>query len=62
MGNYKVFLNGNRICPECSSMMSMFHGQRDLIFKCNDCKKRFVIADQEEIEKEMTLEEVEKVG
>jgi hypothetical protein len=43
-------------------MMSMFHGQRDLIFKCNDCKKRFVIADQEEIEKEMTLEEVEKVG
>lgn len=57
--NYNVFLNGNRICPKCSSMMSRFHGIEDIIFKCTECKTRYIIADQNEIiEKEMTLQEV----
>jgi DNA-directed RNA polymerase subunit M/transcription elongation factor TFIIS len=57
---YSVFLNGNRICPECSAMMSIFHGEKDLILKCMDCNKRFIITGQKEIEKEMVLEEVKK--
>ena len=59
MERYSVFLNGNRICPKCSSMMTMFHGHRDIIFKCMDCSSRFVIADEHESnDKEMILDEV----
>ena len=58
---FKVFLNGNRICPKCSAMMTMFHGHTEMIFKCMDCKSRYVIADQEETDKELIFEEV-KVG
>ena len=61
MTNYRVYLNGNRICPKCSSMMSMFHGHKDVIFKCMDCKSRFVAIDQENNDKEMVLEELEVV-
>ena len=59
MTNYHVYLNGNRICPKCSAMMTMFHGKKDLIFKCMDCKSRYVVTDQEPLEKEMILENVE---
>lgn len=59
MERYSVFLNGNRICPKCSSMMTMFHGHRDIIFKCMDCKSRFVMTDEHESnDKEMILDEV----
>ena len=61
MTNYHVFLNGNRICPKCSAMMTMFHTHKDFVFKCMDCKSRFVIVGEENNDKEMILENVEVV-
>lgn len=60
MANYHVFLNGNRICPKCSAMMTMFHTHKDFVFKCMDCKSRYVIVDQKQNDKEMIFEEVSK--
>ena len=59
MTQYRVFLNGNRICPKCSSMLSKFHTDKDIVYQCMDCKSRFTIIDQSKVDKEFIFGQME---
>ena len=52
-----VFLNGNRICPQCSAMMRVIHGHYELMFECLDCKRIYGVDGQGTNDKELILEE-----
>lgn len=55
---YSAYMNGNRICPVCSGNMKRYQGQKEIFFKCNDCKKMYQIIDNHHNEKEFLLREV----
>lgn len=56
---YIVYMNGNKICPKCSGMMTRY--SEEIRFRCLDCGARFEIADQIS-EKEFELEEIKDGG
>lgn len=59
---YPVYLNGNRICPECSAMLRVMHGHSELMFKCMDCKRVYVVDSHGCIDKELILKRLEIGG
>lgn len=55
---FSLYLNGNKICPKCTAMMVTFSVGEHMIFKCNDCKAKFIPVTQELSDKEIVVKEV----
>lgn len=53
---FVVYMNGNRICPKCNSMMVKCGGE--VRFRCLDCDTRYEVVDMKS-EKEFILDDGE---
>ena len=51
---YNLYINGNKICPICGSMMKLFGD----IYKCVECKRLFVIVGVGQTDKDLEVEEI----
>lgn len=58
MDKYRIYFNGNKICPKCSGRL--VDTCMGLTFRCIDCKSVFRCKEEGYAEREMIVEDVTK--